>query len=154
MPFETQPGEATIVVTSEGLLSEEVNVSVLPAAPGLFLYNSRAIVQNANGQLNDQAHPAQVATYVVAYLTGVAPLDNPVPTGAATPLLPYSWCTAPYSATIGGQPAEVYFLGMAPTFVGLGQANIKVPDLPAGDHALKIKIGGVESNSAVIAVSP
>ena len=44
------------------------------------------------------------------------------------------------------------FLGLAPGFVGLAQANILLPNLPAGDYPLVIVVGGAMSTSAVISI--
>jgi uncharacterized protein (TIGR03437 family) len=48
----------------------------------------------------------------------------------------------------------VGFFGLTLNYVGLGQANIKTPaDLAPGNHALRITIGGVESNGPIVAVA-
>jgi uncharacterized protein (TIGR03437 family) len=57
------------------------------------------------------------------------------------------------TATIGGVPATVSFSGLAPGFVGLGQVNLLVPNVPAGDQQVIVTIGGVASNPALIAVT-
>ena len=56
------------------------------------------------------------------------------------------------SATIGSLPAIVTFSGLAPGFVGLGQANVQVPDLAPGDYPLVLTIGGIPSNAGIISV--
>ena len=56
--------------------------------------------------------------------------------------------------TIDGQLAKAFYLGLTPGFVGLYQANFKVPALAAGDHQLAITAGGVASNTPVITVAP
>ena len=45
--------------------------------------------------------------------------------------------------TIGGRPADVLYAAL----VGAGQYqfNVKVPDVPDGDHAIIAEIGGVQS---------
>jgi adhesin/invasin len=87
------------------------------------------------------------------YLTGIGPVDNPVPTGAAAPLTSLSWATLPNSATIGGWTARVRFLGLAPGFVGLAQANLEVPPgLSPGQYPIVITVGGVPSNAATLYV--
>src|ERR1035438_10478053 len=65
-------------------------------------------------------------------------LDNPVPDDKAAPAAPLSRATSPFSATIGGQNANVFFLGLAPGFVGLAQATIKMPSQPNGSCPLAI----------------
>jgi uncharacterized protein (TIGR03437 family) len=156
IPFETKPGEASVVVKSGDMLSDAVKISVLASAPGIFLYggDKPVVVNHEDGSLNDAAHPVKAGKYIIAYLTGVSPLDNPLQTGAAVPYPPLFQCTAPFSATLGGKPVEVGFLGLTPNYVGLGQANIKTPaDLAPGNHALRITIGGVESNGPIVAVA-
>ena len=75
-----------------------------------------------------------------------------VATGAAAASSPLSLPRASSSATLGGQPMQVVFIGMTPGLVGLLQANLVVPDLPPGDHPLVVVIGGVESNRALVTV--
>ncbi len=57
------------------------------------------------------------------------------------------------SATIGGVNAPVQFLGLTPTYAGLAQANIQVPNLATGDYPLVITVGGYVSSSAILSVS-
>jgi uncharacterized protein (TIGR03437 family) len=58
-----------------------------------------------------------------------------------------------YSATINGQDAPVSFLGLAPTWVGLLQANVQIPQgLTTGNYPLVITIGKRSSNPAMISV--
>jgi uncharacterized protein (TIGR03437 family) len=110
-------------------------------------------VQNRDSSLNTPQKPAAVGSVIVAYLTGQGALDNAVVTGAAAPANPLSQAALPVAATLGGKPADVLFAGLTPSFVGLLQVNLKVPELGAGDHPLVITIGGVASNSALVAVS-
>jgi uncharacterized protein (TIGR03437 family) len=89
----------------------------------------------------------------VVYLTGIGPLDNPLATGVLAKADPLSRATLPYSVTIGSQTAQVYYLGLAPGFIGLAQANVQIPSgLAAGKYALRITVGGVASNAANIFV--
>jgi len=47
----------------------------------------------------------------------------------------------------------VTFLGLAPNFVGLLQANITVPALAPGDYPLVVTLGGVDSNPGLVSVT-
>ena len=124
------------------------------SAPGLFeLAGNRGLVFNVDGTLNSTNNAAPSGSVVTAYLTGQGPVDNPVATGAAAPASPLSNATAPASATIGGLNADIQFLGLAPGFVGLLQANIRVPSLPSGDYPLVVTIGGAASNPGLVTVS-
>ena len=151
LPYEVIPGNASVVVTGPGGASSAGTFAVAQAGPGLFVGNNRVSAQNQDFSVNTPGNPAKVGSVVVVYLTGQGPLNNPVRTGfAATGL---SSATLPYSATIGGVNAPVQFVGLAPGFVGLAQANITVPSLGSGDYPLVLTVGGVQSNSGVIAVS-
>jgi uncharacterized protein (TIGR03437 family) len=75
-----------------------------------------------------------------------------VPDGAPAPSSRLSRSTLPATATIEGVKAQIGYLGLAPGFVGLVQANIQVPQLAPGYHPLVITVGGVASNSALVTV--
>jgi len=73
------------------------------------------------------------------------PSVNPFATGTAAPLTPLSVPSFSANATNGGQPANIYLIGLTPAFVGLSQANIVVPDLAAGTYPIVLTINGVAS---------
>ncbi len=154
VPWELPPGPANAIVTSGGKTSAALQFTVAPAAPGIFLFGSnRAVVQNQDFSINNVGNPATVGSFITVYLTGGGALDNPVATGAPAPLSPLSRVKASASATIGGQPANIQFLGLTPQFVGVVQANIQVPPLSPGDYPLVITVGGVQSNTPTVTVS-
>jgi uncharacterized protein (TIGR03437 family) len=155
IPWETKAGSATVTVSTNGLKGNTVNVTVLAAAPALFVQGTHAIVQNPDFSLNSSGNPAKVGDTIMVYLTGVGTV-NPLPVdGAAAGAGSAVAMTTAVSATIGGQTAKVTFAGLAPGFVGLGQANIEVPSgLSQGDLPLVITIGGQASNSANVSVTP
>ena len=128
-------------------------MTVNAVAPGLFQFgNNRAIVQNPDGNLNDSNHPANNGDFVIAYLTGQGRVDNFVPTGQVAPTSPLSRPLQSLDATVGGQPAEVFFGGLTPGLIGVLQVNLRVPNLRSGDYALVIRIGQTTSNSALMSV--
>jgi uncharacterized protein (TIGR03437 family) len=156
LPYEVSPGTASITVkTTEGT-SNSLSFSVAATGPGIFVGNDTAVVVNQDGTLNSQAKPAKAGDVITVFLTGIGVLDNPVASGAAAPDSPFSKPTAtPQSATIGGANAPIYFLGLAPRFVGLAQANLTVPSgLAANQNPLVISIGGVSSAAANVWISP
>jgi uncharacterized protein (TIGR03437 family) len=154
IPYETLIGPASVVVTVAGDSSAPLSVPVQAASPGIFMFGSnRAVAQNPGYSINDANNPVAGGSYIVVYLTGMGPMDNPVADGASAPLSPLSGATSQFSATIGGENANVFFLGLTPGAVGLAQANITVPDLPAGTYPLVITIDGVPSNAPLVTVS-
>jgi uncharacterized protein (TIGR03437 family) len=159
VPWDVAPGPATVIVTTGGLASEPFQAStfqftVVPTGPGIFTYGANlAVAQNADYTLNSTSDPAKVGSFVIVYMTGGGDVDPTVPTGSATPVTPVSYVKANSSATIGGKPAKVLFLGMAPYFVGIVQADVEIPDLSKGTYPVVVTVGGVKSNGAMVSVS-
>ena len=154
IPYGIPVGTASVVVTVGSAKSATFTALTQTASPGIFQFGTnRAVAQNPDGSLNNSNNPVAAGSYIVAYLTGIGPVDHPVQDGAATPQQPLSRATSPYSATIGGQNANVFFLGLTPGFVGLAQANITVPSLPNGTYPLVITVDGAPSNALLVTVS-
>jgi uncharacterized protein (TIGR03437 family) len=154
VPWETQVGTASIVVSVNGSASNSVSAAVKAAGPGIFTYGSgQAIAANADFTLNSPTNPAAAGSTIVVYLTGSGPITNQPATGVVTPLSPLSNATSAVSATIGSTPANVAFLGLAPSFFGVVQANITIPGgVAPGNYPLAVTIGGETSNAATISV--
>jgi len=154
VPWDAVSGPATAVVTSGGVASSSFPFTIGPASPGIFTYGANlAVAQNHDYTLNTTSDPAAVGSFVIVYMTGGGAVNATIATGAASPSKPVASVTAPASATIGGQPADVLFLGMAPGFVGIVQADIKIPSLAPGAYPVVVTIGGVQSNGPLISVS-
>jgi uncharacterized protein (TIGR03437 family) len=87
------------------------------------------------------------------YLTGGGSVAAAGPwiTGSASPG-GASPVTENYSLTVGGNAAQVQYVGLAPGFVGLYQANFKLPSLSAGSYPMVLTIGGISSNAASVVV--
>jgi uncharacterized protein (TIGR03437 family) len=153
IPYDTPAGPATVRVDVAGTASRLIQVNIIPAAPGILQYgDQRAAALNIDGSLNTPQAPAAPGSVVVVFLTGIGPLDNPVPTAAAAPGSPLSRAAMAHSATIGDAQAPVLFLGLSPGFVGLAQANLTIPALPPGNYRVVITVNGVASNAAFISV--
>ena len=147
-------GTAALYVTVGGGQSLIFNFTVVTASPGFFQSTSnQAAAQNADHSANSSSNPAAEGSVVVVYLTGQGPVDHPVPDGTPAVTSPLAHATSTVSATIGGVAATVQFLGLAPGFVGLAQANIQVPSLASGNYPMVITVGGFVSSSAVLSVS-
>ncbi len=160
VPFEIGAGTAEATVSNGCGSSEQATFQVQQAAPYILQTVTgqgappQAIVQNyiaSTGAytLNGSDNPAQVGSVVVVYLIGIGPVSNPPADGAAASLTQLSPSTLPYSATIGGWTSTVNFLGLAPTWVGLDQANLVVPTgLSTGAYPVVITVGGVASSGS------
>jgi uncharacterized protein (TIGR03437 family) len=103
VPFETQSGTATVVVTVNGMPSAPATVTVSAIAPGIFTAPSnQAVVLNADNSLADSAHPAKVGSVVVMYVTGLGALDHALATGSPASSNPLSNAKVVPTVTIGG----------------------------------------------------
>jgi uncharacterized protein (TIGR03437 family) len=154
VPYELAEAEKVpVVVTVNGVASLEGTVSIVAAAPGIFQFgNKRAVVQNDDYTVNNSDNAAKAGSYVVAYLTGIGQLDNPVATGGPAAGNPLSRPKGNVTATLDNRPVDIAFAGMTPGFVGLTQVNFKIPNLMPGDYPLVIMVNGEKSNAATITV--
>jgi uncharacterized protein (TIGR03437 family) len=154
IPYEVPPGDATVVVRSGGAKSAPFTVKIRHAAPGVFMNElGRAAALDDDGSANSENSPASGGSVISVFLTGVGPVTAPVEDGAAPSRGEIIAATLPVSATIGGEPAEVLFAGLAPLFPGTAQINRRVPATVSGDSPLVISIGGSVSNSVQLVVS-
>jgi len=153
LPYATPTGNATLVVRSGANLSGPMQFTVVAASPGIFLTaNGQAAAQNQDGSTNTSQRSAPLGSVLTVYMTGQGAVDNPVPDGVATPSAVLSNATLPASATINGAPATLQFLGLAPGFAGVLQANIVITNVVGGGVQLIVTIGGVQSNPAIVSI--
>lgn len=156
VPWTTPVGTYPMTVTVNDKTVGPTNIVISAEAPGIFQYGAnRAVAQNLNGNsysLNTSSAPAAVGSTLVVYVTGIGMVSNTPGDGATTPASPLSQASYLNSATIGGVPAAVTFLGLTPGQVGLAQADITVPSLPSGDYPLVLTVAGLESTSALVSV--
>jgi uncharacterized protein (TIGR03437 family) len=160
-PFELKPNAtAQAVVAVEGAYSVPEEVAVATARPGVFFFPSaegpgRVIAQNQNGTINGPAQPARRGEALVVYLSGIGVVAPAVATGAGAPgSEPLARANAAATAAVGDKPAQIFFLGLTPGFVGLAQANLTIPaDAPIGpDVPLSITVDGQTSNPLVVSI--
>ncbi len=158
LPFEIQPGTATLVIQSGTLTSAPVPFTVAATGPGVFTQGAanptHAVALNLqDGTLNTAQTPAKPGQYVTAYLTGQGAVNIALATGAAAPgVEPFALPVAPVKATLGGQPVTIQFAGLAPTFVGLLQMNLLIPNVIPGEQTLIVTIGGVASAPVTLSI--
>ncbi len=158
LPYETTPGSATLTVTNAYGTSAGGTFNVVETGPGTFVAGTQAAALNYPAYtVNSTSNGAQPGSVVIVYLTGLGPVSPAIADGAAAPATPpFSQVptTTPVSATINGQAMTIDFLGMAPGYVGLGQANLVIPaGMAAGTYPVVITIGSVSSQAANITVS-
>lgn len=103
VPANTEPGASRLELMDGATVKAESLIAVTELAPAIY-----AAVNADDQTLNTPATPVGVGRPLTLYLAGAAP-------------------SQPWSATLGGSDAEKLYLGPAPGFPGLWQANIGTP---------------------------
>jgi len=165
LPFETGTGTAVMTVNNACGVSAPVTFNVQQAAPYILQTGTgQAILLNQDNTVNGPTNPAKVGSVAQIYLIGIGPVSNPPADGAAASLTQLSPSMLQWSATIGGStsvatttttpPIYTPFLGLAPGWVGLDQANITVPTgLSTGGYPVVITVGSAQSNGPTMYVT-
>ncbi|MDA1236042.1 MAG: matrixin family metalloprotease [Acidobacteria bacterium] len=150
IPADAWLGRGGVIIQNGLGQNRQIPFTITETAPELFIWDSGDVIAfNEDGTMNGAANPAAAGSVITVYLTGVGPVDPPVPTGRPAGTQPLSVSTSEFSAEIGDVPAVVEWLGMAPGFSGLGQANIRIPEGLTGRLTIKLFINGEWSNSNV-----
>jgi uncharacterized protein (TIGR03437 family) len=160
IPFETAIGTATAVVTVNGSPAGQINFPVVAAAPDVIPQGAtmQATAQNASEgySINSPTSPAHPGDVEVVWMSGIGQSNPPVATGAAAPSSPpLAVVNYPYQITLNGQavPACPYtFLGYAPGYTALVQANFCLPQNLTGDLSLVVTVNGQSSVPTVLSV--
>jgi uncharacterized protein (TIGR03437 family) len=122
-----------------GTFSNSISSAVGRYSPGIF-----AAAQTDGTPVVSK--PAKAGDVIVIFANGLGPVSNQPASGAVSPSDPLAEAQQPPTVTIGDQPAQVLFAGLAPGFVGAYQVNVRVPSgLPAGSVPLVISAGGQTS---------
>lgn len=151
VPSESVPGRGGLIVRSGIGQNRWTPFDMTAAAPELFLIgDDRAIALNQDGSLNGPDNPAAPGSVLSLFFTGQGPVDPPVPTGQKAPFGPFALVTSDSSVSIGGVDTGIRYLGLAPGFAGLAQANVALSEGVTGRLPVTITIAGEASNTAFV----
>ena len=170
LPSTVAPGTYNVMVTNNGTASAPVSVNVVPRKFGLFTADSsgsgaaalqtvdatgayhynRFTTQTISG---NSISPAHAGDFVVAYGTGLGPIQ--VPDQSPPGVLDLS-NQANIQVLINGAAIAPLYAGRSPDFPGLDQINFQLPDgVPTGCLAtIQVSVDGKLSNAANIAIAP
>jgi len=148
IPYETNPGAATLSINNNGGVSTQ-SFTVSATAPAIFTSASGAIVPNATGSRGQVAF---------LYITGAGAVSPAISTGSApsssTALANLPAPTQTATVTVGGTPATVQFIGITPGLAGVVQVNFVVPtSIGTGVQPVMVSLGGVSSPAAMITIT-
>lgn len=161
IPYEVTANPSVSLRVNNNSESAFDSFPVIAAAPAIFTTNSEGTGQGAildlSYRLVDASNPATPgSTYLQIYCMGLGAVGNTPADGSASPSLLLANTTTLAQVSIGGVAVPAAFSGLAPGFVGLYQVNVQVPASVASGSAVPVvvSIGGVNSNTATIAVGP
>ena len=150
VPLEVMPGASSIFITHLTDKSNVLPASVVMFDPQINLDPSQAFV-HLNGQPVTAASPAAPGEVVTTHMFGLGLTAPPTPTGTTvTSFVPLA--NLP-TVTVGGQPVELRFAGLAPGDRSSGFYPVSFtlpPDAPPGPRPVVIATGGVNSNTQTL----
>ena len=155
IPFETVPGTATAMIAVNGSLPAQINFTVAAAQPDVLVQGggTQAVAVNQDGTENTSSNPAHGGDVETLYLTGIGVPTTPIPTGAPSPSSPpLAMANYPYTITLNGQQTSVGYLGYAPGFPALVQADFTIPPGLTGNLSLVVTVNGQSSAPTIITV--
>ena len=157
MPYQVD-GNVTLILRTPGGVSDNFNLTILPAAPSIFRSGASgpetqlpAVVRARNNELVTVSNPIHRDDVISIYLTGMGNTSPAVQAGfpggsdpIATPLI------AP-TVRVGGVGAAIEFAGLAPGQVGVYQINARIPkNAPIGfDIPLSVAQGAQATSVSV-----
>lgn len=139
LPFQVD-GNVTVILRTPGGVSDNLNLTILPAAPSIFRSGMSgpetqipAIVRARNNELTTVSNPIHRDDIISIYLTGLGNTSPAVEAGFPGGADPISVPLIVPTVSIGGAQLSVEFAGLAPGQVGVYQINARVPrSVPTG----------------------
>jgi uncharacterized protein (TIGR03437 family) len=151
IPYETQPGVATLTVYNPYNPDVGVNhtLEVTAAAPGIFMNN---------GFVFPPFSSAARGVETALYITGAGQVSPGVADGASpassTPTSQLPKPILPVTVTVANLPAKIVFSGLIPGSVGVTQINYIVPaNAPLGAQPVVVTVGTAASPPALLTVT-
>ncbi|MFN0106681.1 MAG: hypothetical protein ACKV2U_31875 [Bryobacteraceae bacterium] len=150
MPYQVD-GNVTLILRTPGGISDNFNLTILPAAPSIFRSGTNGfetqlptIVRARNNELVTVSNPIHRDDVITIYLTGMGNTSPAVEAGVPGGSDPIATPVIAASVRIGGVDLNVEFSGLAPGQIGIYQINARVPrSVPTGfDIPLSVSQGG------------
>lgn len=132
VPWGVAVGTAQVVISASGTHSAPAQAKVGAAAPGIYAVT--------------RATPGILAIYA----TGLGPVSVTPADGQPSPGDPLAQPLDAPTASIGGQPANVLFAGLAPGMVGVFQINVEIPAGVEAGADVTVSAGGETSQAVKI----
>lgn len=160
LPYELKGlASAQLKVSIGDYSSAPMSFNIADYSPAPFQYvdssgvNMVVATQANSANVIGSSLPAKRGETITIYANGLGPVTNQPATGEPAKADPLSYCKANAEVSFGGRAGSVIFCGLAPTFSGLHQINVQLPnDAPAGVQDVVIRVNGVSSAPVKMAI--
>jgi uncharacterized protein (TIGR03437 family) len=138
VPWDIPLGDATVVVSVNGSMSNSFDSTMQATAPAIFA------TTHADGTAITAQSPAMGGEEVVIYMTGLGAVDVEPSLGSAAPTFPLANATVSSQVSLGNVPLTVVFAGLTPGTAGIYQVNAVLPQPlgVTGSPTLAVSAGG------------
>jgi uncharacterized protein (TIGR03437 family) len=158
LPDDITTGSQSLTVTAAGMPDVKATFNVVRNAPGLFQQTSDtqslAVAAHEDGSPITASAPAIPGELITVFGTGFGPTDRPRPYGFAVPDQPAFSIVDSVTVVLGDNPIPAENAFAQPGRVAVDAAQFHLPvDTPSGStENVKVRVGGVESNTVVLLV--
>lgn len=132
LPYQVD-GNVTLVLHTPGGVSDNFNLTMLPAAPRIFRNGTAgtdtsipAIVRARNNELVTLSNPVHKDDTITIYLAGMGNTSPAVEAGVPSPSDPLPSVLIAPMVTLGGIALPVSFAGLTPGEIGVYQINVSI----------------------------
>ena len=148
IPYETQPGRATLTVGNP-YVNVDYRLNIVAAAPGIFMDNGFVFPPYSSA-----GRGKETALYITGEGQVTPSLSDGDAPSASTPRASLPKPRLPVTVTVANEAAKVTFIGHTPGTVGVTQINYVVPaDLPLGSQNVVVTVGTAASPPAKLTVT-
>ena len=149
IPTSLIPGPVMIQLVVDGLAGPAIPIMLQSAAPSLFQLDATTVLAvHLDGSTITAASPAKAGEVVVLFASGVGPtnpaaIPNQIPQQAASVTPISSFTMLMNGAPVN--PQQILYAGVAPTFAGLFQINVQLPNDTPSNPQIQIGYAGIMS---------
>jgi uncharacterized protein (TIGR03437 family) len=152
MPANLLPGPTSIVVIRDGTASQAAQITLLDAAPALFMVNAKIAATHADGTVISAEAPAQAGETIVMYGTGLGRTDPRQLNGAIPRTLAPIAMLGQLQVLLDGQvvsDADILYAGITPGSPGVYQIKLRLPGDLVASPGLQVVMGDQMSQDAL-----
>ncbi|MBL8241641.1 MAG: hypothetical protein JNM66_29720 [Bryobacterales bacterium] len=157
MPYQVD-GNVTLILRTPGGVSDNFNLTILPAAPSIFRSGTNGtdtqlptVIRARNNEVVTVSNPIHWEDVISIYLTGMGNTSPAVEAGFPAGSNPIATPVITPVVQLGGVNLSIEFAGLMPGQVGIYQVNARVPrTVPTGFNIpLSINQGGQSTSVPV-----